>query len=96
MSYKIRYKSKAMKGNQYFDITSSLSVKIIAMIAVLIFGCSILIYQYMKADKDLLRKNKEITQIAVSNMIEDMREGKSMKEAITAFCQEIIDHGKEE
>ena len=34
----------------------------------------------------------EVTKVAATQMIEDIREGKPVREAVTAFCQEILEH----
>lgn len=38
----------------------------------------------------LLPGDPEITEKALSNMVEDLRAGEPIKDAITAFCQDIL------
>lgn len=42
--------------------------------------------------KLLLPGDPEITQAALGHLAEDIRSGESLSQAITAFCQEIIDN----
>ena len=44
--------------------------------------------------KLLLPGNPEVTHTALAHLAEDIREGESLGQAVTAFCQEIIDNAK--
>lgn len=40
----------------------------------------------------LLPGEPTVTQTAANSLLEDLREGASLDEAVTAFCREIISH----
>lgn len=42
----------------------------------------------------LLPGDPEITAAALETMAEDLREGESLRDALTAFCREIMYHGQ--
>ena len=44
--------------------------------------------------KLLLPGNPEVTRTALANLAEDIRGGESLGQAVTAFCQEIIDNAR--
>lgn len=41
----------------------------------------------------LIPGDPEVTSNAFSDMVTMLREGEGMKEAVTAFCMEILEHG---
>ena len=43
----------------------------------------------------LIPGDEAVISKAFSQMVENVREGEAIGEAVTAFCQEILDHGKE-
>ncbi len=40
----------------------------------------------------LLPGDPAVTAAALENLAKDLREGESLSDAVTAFCQEIMDH----
>lgn len=42
----------------------------------------------------LIPGDPDITQQAVSDLIVDLQNGESISDSVTAFCREIISHGK--
>jgi hypothetical protein len=42
----------------------------------------------------ILPGNAQVTEAALDNLVTDLKEGEKLEDAITAFCQEIIDHAK--
>ena len=42
--------------------------------------------------KLLLPGDPEVTRAALAGLAEDIREGQSLGQAVTAFCQEIVDN----
>ena len=44
--------------------------------------------------KLLLPGDPETTQTALTHLVEDIRAGESVSQAVTAFCQEIVDNAK--
>ena len=49
-------------------------------------------------DWDALRKSliPEATAMAFEQLSEDLRHGRPLGESVSAFCQEIVDHAKED
>ena len=43
----------------------------------------------------LIPGNPEITRLAASNLVENLREGERVEEAFAVFCQQILDGAKE-
>ncbi len=44
----------------------------------------------------LLPGDPAVTQAAFSDLVEDVRSGESVPDAVTAFCREIIIHGQQQ
>lgn len=42
----------------------------------------------------LIPGDKDVTRQAFSTMVEDVKEGGSVRSAVTAFCQEILDNAE--
>lgn len=40
----------------------------------------------------ILPGNAQVTEAALDNLVADLKEGEKLEDAITAFCQEILDH----
>ncbi len=48
---------------------------------------------YLEKFKEwIIPGDAEVTEAALSTLVEDLKQGDSLDDAITAFCQEILDH----
>lgn len=59
----------------------------------------LLTYSFWPQGKEQLRKivipgDPDVTQQAVSELIVDLQNGEDFSDSVTAFCREIIRHGK--
>ncbi len=91
MGYKIAYDS-GMATRTCFE-EKRLSFAAMTAAFLLLFG--VLTYCFWPAGADKLRKmlipgDPEVTTKAVSEMVEDLRAGESMDDAVVTFCREIF------
>ncbi len=95
MSYRIEYNPEKKKR---YPLTTGFMPK--WLIFAVIIMVALFAVQRLDTNKTirtwLLPGDPEITDAALSSMVEDIREGESVKDAITTFCLEIIDHGQGE
>ena len=54
----------------------------------------ILLHQSKSFRRFFIPGNPEVTEAAVVEFVESVRQGNRFEDAITAFCQQIIDNGK--
>ena len=66
--------------------------RIIAGIAIVTLLAGLL--SYKSAWMRLLPGEERITFMALSNMVERLKNGEPMKEAVTVFCQELVSYDK--
>ncbi len=92
MSYRVEYNPE--KHNKY-PIPTQKKPKWI-FVALVVF---VAIFTLQKSEKLqsvrswLIPGNPEITAAAFSTMVDQVRSGEPVREAVTTFCQEIIDNG---
>ena len=95
MSYQIQYKSvgqkKYTKHKLPFRLSRKRTVLLLAVTALIFISLCFSRVRYLFIPGD-----PEVTEQAISNMVEALRSGESVGDAVTAFCQEIINNGKRE
>lgn len=92
MSYRIEYNPEK---NQIYPISAKRKTKwlMIALAAI------VALFVIQKVDKTkeikslLIPGDPEVTAAAFSTMLENIREGEGVGDAVTAFCLEIISNG---
>ncbi len=91
MSYSVEYSPE--KKRIYPTSLSRKPKWILVILAVMIA-----LFALQKTDKDqilkswLLPGNPDVTAAAFTSMVDDIREGESVRDAVTAFCLEIINN----
>ncbi len=65
------------------------------IVAVLILGAMTVRLRALPWVKEyLLPGDPEVTAMALDSLVQDLREGDSLGQAVTAFCREIMEHGQ--
>lgn len=93
MGYRILYHSETMQVVKEKRKNTANRLITALLFFLLILGC----LKFVGWDKlmhYLLPGDPEVTETALSGMVESIRTGESVKDAITAFCLEILDHAK--
>lgn len=91
MGYKIQYgqtMTKVILKESRKDHRKIPAIKWIVVTCVLFLGVYLASAGYLDF---LIPGNKEVTTAAFSEMVEDIQEGESVKEAFMTFCMEILD-----
>jgi len=93
MSYRISYDGKAEKTffnekdpKKYFRYTLMCIVGMI--VAILLYT------NKPKLEKIIYPGDPQVTKNAAAAMISDIRSGENVKDAVMAFCQEIVDNAE--
>lgn len=92
MSYRIEYNPEK---NKMYPIAAKRNTKWLSIALCIMVALFVL----LKLDKNqtikslLLPGDPEITSSAFSSMVEDIRDGARLGDAVTAFCLEIINNG---
>lgn len=89
MAYQIQY-GKPSKKERLACIQNPKKLKIGLYITVFLILLSIGLLGRLGKLDFLIPGDKQITKEAFHAMVEEVREGESVKEAITAFCEEIL------
>ncbi len=63
-------------------------------VVIVVFALLAGLFSYRAAWKQLLPGDEHITFQALSHMVENLKNGGTMKEAVTAFCQELVSYDK--
>lgn len=90
MGYKIEY-GQTMEITHLKDAKTFSAGKVLILVLITV----IILCTYSMKDKviDLLIPgNTEVTKTAISEMIQSLEDGVEIKDAVTAFCAEIIEH----
>ena len=93
MGYRILYDNERMQINcdnsKHFGnrIISVMLICLLLLGSLKLIGWDILKHYLLPGDPD-------ITETAFNSMIENIRTGESVKDAVTAFCVEIIENAK--
>lgn len=93
MSYRISYDGKAEKT--FFKEKDS--KKYIRYTLMCIAGMIVAILLYAnkpKIENIIYPGDPQVTKNAVATMISDIRSGEDVKDAVMAFCQEIVDNAE--
>ena len=94
MGYRIAYESfgEEKKFPTYWRRKSAIAAGL--LVIVLVVGAVSVKYTGLRWVQDyLLPGDPAVTAAALENFAQDLKEGESVKDAITAFCREIMDHG---
>lgn len=91
MGYKIQYGQTMTKV--FIQETKNKDIRMPAM-KWIVLTCALFLAIYLGGSgylDFLIPGNKEATTAAFTSMVEDVQDGKSVKDAFTAFCLEILD-----
>ncbi len=93
MGYRIKYEGDMVKTT----IQSSMSKQAKCMICIAVSLCAVImllsVTNSLNTIKEwLLPGDAKVTEAALNTLVEDLKQGDSLDDAITAFCQEILDH----
>ena len=91
MSYSIRYETKKHPWQKRCDHRKTITRFVCFCVILLMIG-----YFGIGRMHNLLPGDPNVTAIALENLTESISSGDSLKDAIVAFCQEILDHGVSE
>ena len=93
MSYQIQYDPQLSK--KYPIKQKGSPQKTVLRVVVILLACSVLIGLIGRGEipSFLIPGDAIVTRNALQTMSEQLREGESLGECITAFCVEIIRHG---
>ena len=89
MAYHIRYGKTTVK-ERIACLRSSENFKLYNWIFVGILTVAISLLGRFGALDFLIPGDREITKAAFQTMVEDVREGEHVSDALTAFCEEIL------
>lgn len=93
MSYRITYPSFGEEKKQPIAKRGWTGVAAAALVAALVFGAIAVKNTGLTwVQTYLLPGDPAVTAAALDGMVEDLRNGKSLGEAVKDFCQEIIAH----
>lgn len=87
MSYCIQYDSKKHPWEKRISHRKTVLIAIFICVAILLIG-------YLGFDKlpYVLPGESDVTALALETMVDSLQDGARLKDAIVAFCQEILDH----
>ena len=96
MSYRIEYGTSVPERFQPPKVKRY--VRALTALCILLF--SLAVGEFWPDGRMMLQRvflpgEPSVTEQAFSNMISELRDGVAPEEAAVAFCQQIIDHGKE-
>ena len=89
MAYYIQY-GKITTKERIARLRSSQTFKLYNWIFVGILAVTISLLGRLGALDFLIPGDREITKAAFQTMVEDVREGERVSDALTAFCEEIL------
>lgn len=93
MGYRILYDNEKMRIEKENRKTFHVKVTSVLLVCLLVIG-SLKLIGWDKLKHYLLPGDPEVTESAFICMVENIRSGESVKDAITTFCVEIIEHAK--
>ena len=92
MAYSIDYNAGEIKKVEFKPLRKRVKRKILTFVAIAFTVIGITQAVGSDAVKEfLLPGDPAVTEAALTGMIEDIRAGESVGDAITAFCREILD-----
>ena len=93
MAYRIRYGQALIKKRIIFGNKIRFSKQYIIPFCCFLVLCGGIVIAKSKVVQDFfLPGNPDVTRTAISGFVTDLKDGETMKEAITTFCREIIDN----
>lgn len=63
-------------------------------VVIVVFALLVGLLSFKSIWKQMLPGEEHITFQALSHMVEHLRNGETMKKAVTAFCQELVSYDK--
>lgn len=92
MSYSIRYDSMACPKNRK-QLPKKQILAAIAVLGLVLCAIGIKLGYLPFVSRVLLPGDPEVTAAALENMVNDLRCGDGLWNAVTAFCREIVENG---
>ena len=89
MSYKVQY-GKSLKQEHLIKIRKITDFPVAKWVIISFLSVLVAILARFGYLDFMIPGDREVTKTAFQAMVEDVREGYSMKDAIAAFCGEII------
>lgn len=87
MGYRIVY---GKKKTRFHSLSKRSKILIIAIV-----GCILLMaVSYFGGAEVYLPGDREVTGVALENMVDSLQDGEKLSDAITAFCREIIENAQ--
>lgn len=93
MGYRILYDNEKMQISKDNDKYFGKRMISFSLVCLLILG-SLKMIGWDRIKNYLLPGEPEVTETAINSMIESIRTGASVKDAVTAFCVEIIEYAQ--
>lgn len=94
MAYNIRYGADALK----YEVREKNAAYHNRTVAFITAACAVAMGIFLlrtpQARDYLTPGNKAVTKAAFAEMVQDIREGEKVTEALTAFCKEIIENAE--
>jgi len=92
VGYRIVYESAFVKKTKICRVTSHKQYIIIgSLLLLMLFGMCWLGWNKTNIQRYLLPGDPDITGAAIEELIEKIRSGTSVSDAVSAFCNEIVD-----
>lgn len=94
MSYRIEYGNGGEVRRSCKKKSPWGHIAVVVCVLSLVVGAMVIKNTGLSWVKDvLLPGDPSVTAVALENMVENIREGESLVDAVTAFCREIIENG---
>ncbi len=94
MSYRISYNNSVPIGKS--RIRFKLRKRVILKAAIMLLICATVLFAINHKDglviKYILPGDSEVTERAISIMLNDIKDGRPVKDSVVTFCREIIDN----
>lgn len=95
MGYRIVYESAIVKKTKIRRVTSPKQYIIIgSLVLLMLLSICWLGWNKTNIRRYLLPGDPDITGAAIEELIEEIRSGTSVTDAVSAFCKEIVDHAE--
>lgn len=94
MGYRMQYSPEKCRRYPIKEMRKKWGGKILVCFSVGIVLIGFICARWEQAKELLLPGDPEHTLQALNTLAEDMKEGESVKEAITAFCGNILEHAQ--
>ena len=94
MAYNIRYGADAVKYEIMERNTAYNNLTVAFITAACAVAMGIFLLRTPQVRDYLMPGDKAVTKAALTEMVQDIRHGENITEALTAFCKEIISHAE--